>query len=105
MYLGGNRRDKIYLWPMTPDRRNLEAPLVVRDCPKDFGPPPGGTTWSADHPIGLTLRLGDAQWHHVLAYRVLERGENGQGCAATPQTGCYLEEVFSAGPARSTRHF
>jgi len=102
---GGVRRDKLYLWPLDRTREDLEAPLVVRDCPADFGPPSGGTTWSADHPVGLTVRLRDGRWRHLLAYRVLERGENGMGCKPTPHTGCFLEEVFSVGPVRPVWRF
>ena len=95
--IGGYRRDKLYAWALSEDRENLEAPVLMRDCPADFGEPPGGSTWSADHPMAQPLRLADERWHTVITYRTLERGENGLGCAPTEYTGCFVEEVQCAG--------
>ena len=45
------------LWPLNEQRNGLEAPLVARDCLTEFGVPPSGTVWAADHP-SATLRVG-----------------------------------------------
>lgn len=103
--VGGYRRDKLYAWPLSDDRLHLEPPVLVRDCDVDFGPPPGGSTWSADHPMALTLRLADGCWRNVLVYRVLERGENGMHCPPTGHTGCYVEEAVSKGTPRGPWRF
>jgi hypothetical protein len=52
--------------------------------------------WFMDHASGETVRLADGRWHHLLSYRIMDRGEHGGG-APPPQTGLYLEEVASAG--------
>lgn len=104
-YLGGIRRDKLFAWPLSETGDSLETPVMVRDCEIDFGPPPGGTMWNADHAMAKTLRLSDGQWHNLLTYRVLELGENGLSCAPTQYTGCYIEEVLSSGPARPDWNF
>ena len=90
-------RETLLLWPLAPDRRSLLEPLVARDCVADFGPAPAGSIWRADHPVGLTVRLADGQWHHVLCYRVLDREECVGDAALTPRTGTYVEEVTSNG--------
>lgn len=94
---GGWLREKICLWPLNADRTGLELPIIARDCHREFGPPPGGSTWNADHPSAATVRLGDGAWHDILGYRVVERGEITYGMDPAPQTGAYLEEVDSAG--------
>lgn len=99
------KREMIWLWPLSEDRRRLLDPLVVRDGPVDFGPPPHGTVWRMDHPSGATVRLHDGQWHHVLGYRVLEDAEMRTGAGPTPVTGLYLEELFSAGTPHSAWNF
>jgi hypothetical protein len=68
-------------------------------CPTDFGIPPHGSIWRADHPIGLNMRLRDGRWHHLLIYRVLEQKECTGGAPATAHTGTYVEEVTTPGPA------
>ena len=73
----------------------IGIPLQI--SPTEFGPAPAGSIWRADHPVGLTVRLADGQWHHVLCYRVLDREECVGDAALTPRTGTYVEEVTSNG--------
>lgn len=73
-YIAANHRDSLRatmcVWPLTSDRTALLPPIVARDCTADFGPPPEGTVWFADHPTATTVRLADGNWHNLLAYRV-----------------------------------
>jgi hypothetical protein len=95
--LGGWMRERLVLWPLTTDRSRLGVPVMARDCRAEFGSPPGGSTWTADHPSAMTLQLADGRWHSILGYRICERAEITHGIAATPQSGAYLEEVVSIG--------
>lgn len=95
--LSGRIRDTLCLWPLDVKRARLLPPLVIRDGRADFGPPPGGITWTIDHPIVANLHLSDGRWHTVLSYRILDRAETDRGFAPPPETGAYLEEVHSAG--------
>jgi hypothetical protein len=90
-------REQLQLWPLSADRRSLGEPILIRDCNADFGKPPGGSVWYADHPVGCTVRLGDGKWHHLLGYRCLEQNENQGDQGPTDFTGCYVEEVISNG--------
>ncbi len=90
-------RETLFLWPLARDRRSLLDPIVARDCPAEFGPAPAGSIWRADHPVGLTVRLADGLWRHVLCYRVLDRDECVSDAMVTPRTGTYVEEVLSDG--------
>lgn len=92
----GHERDWIMLWPLHDDHSGLGEPITVRNGLEDFGPPPSGMIWFMDHPTGAVVRLADGQWHGLLSYRVLDRGEHGGG-APTPFTGHYVEEVISTG--------
>jgi acetyl esterase/lipase len=92
-------RETLLLWPLSKDRRHLLEPLLARDCNADFGKPPHGSIWRADHPVGLNVRLADGQWHHLLTYRGLEQNECTRGAPATQYTGTYVEEVLTPGPA------
>lgn len=94
----GHERDWLSLWPLKADRSGLEDSITVRNALDEFGPPPSGVVWFVDHPTGATVQLGDGRWHHLLSYRIMDRGEHA-GCQAAPQTGQYIEEVISAGPA------
>jgi predicted amidohydrolase len=87
-------REVLALWPLTPDRRSVMSPIVIRDS-ADFGPGPYSHPWWVDHPIGYTVRLADGKLHHVLAYRVLGNHEAIYDAPPAPQTGCYVEEVHS----------
>ncbi len=92
-------RETLLLWPLSEDRRRLLEPVTARDCNTDFGTPPFGSIWRADHPVGLTVHLADGLWHHLLSYRVLEQNECVNDAPATPFTGTYIEEVSTPGPA------
>ncbi len=93
---GGWTRQKLYLWPLTEDRRGLEAPILARDPRAEFGPPPGGSMWRVDHPSSAIIQLADGKWHNVVGYRIHEDVED-HGSVMPAQTGAYLEEVISAG--------
>lgn len=90
-------RETLMMWPLSQNRRSLLEPIMIRDCPKEFGKPPHGSYWRIDHPVGLTVRLSDHQWHHVLAYRGVEHNECDSDASVTPFTGTYIEEVYSSG--------
>ncbi|PYV10422.1 MAG: hypothetical protein DMG07_21155 [Acidobacteria bacterium] len=94
---GRGERSTLCIWPLNERRDGLEAPLLARDCRTEFGVPPSGTVWAADHPSAMTLQLGDGEWHHVLGYRLLDWKENTHFIAPSPRTGAYVEEVFSVG--------
>lgn len=97
----GTYRAKLCLWPLDLRQGTVGTPVIARDCVSDFGPPPEGTTWFADHATATTVRLADGKWHSLLAYRVLAfSGAGVGGETLTPHTGCYLEEVSSAGSPR-----
>ena len=91
---GGWTRQKLYLWPLTKDRKGLEAPILARDPKAEFGPPPGGSMWRVDHPSSAIIQLADGIWHNVVGYRIHEDVED-HDKAMPVQTGAYLEEVFS----------
>ena len=95
--LKGRIRETLCLWPLDVTRARLRPPQVIRDGREAFGSPPGGITWTIDHPIATNLQLADGQWHTVLGYRVVDRAETERGFAPPPETGAYLEEVQSAG--------
>jgi hypothetical protein len=104
-YIAANRRQAhtreiLQLWPVNDGRDGLDEPLIVRACQKEFGPAPSGTSWNADHPSATTVQLGDGEWHNVLGFRILDRGEITAGHPPTPHTGGYIEEVLSRGPTR-----
>ena len=99
-------RAKLCLWPLNAERTGCGPLIVARDCVADFGPAPEGTTWFADHPIATTVQLADGRWHNLLAFRVMAFNTAGVGGeTVTPRTGCYIEEVFSAGSARPAWRF
>ena len=93
----GHERDWLCIWPLNPDRTGLAEPITVRNALAEFGPPPVGPVWFMDHPNGQTVQLADGAWHHLLGYRIMDRGEHA-GAPPAPQTGLYVEEAFSAGP-------
>jgi hypothetical protein len=99
-------RAKTCIWPLNIGRTQCGPAMMARDCVADFGSAPEGTTWFADHPVGTTVRLADGRWHHLLGFRVMAFSTAGVGGETlTPRTGCYIEEVFSAGPARPAWRF
>lgn len=100
----GRGREKLAIWPLAPQRTDLEPPLVIRDCLSEFGPPPstkGPEKWMADHANGLTVRLKDGKWHHLLCYRVCHSPPYlSHGTPPSPHSGGYIEEVISRGTAK-----
>lgn len=110
----GRGREKLVLWPLTGSRTGLERALLIRDCLADFGAPTAQTLagtelpekWMADHPNGVTVRLKDGQWHHLLAYRLCHSPRwTSYGTPPSPHTGSYLEEVTTRGPQIPTWNF
>ncbi len=92
-----NDRELLQIAPINSDHDGLESAIVVRDGNEEFGgPPSSGYPWYIDHGISNVIRLSDGEWHNILVYRVLDRGEH-FGEPATAYTGCYVEEVFSSG--------
>jgi len=104
-------REILCLWPINKERNGLEPGIVVRIPRVEFGAPPSNTYWLVDHPAASTVQLADGEWHNVLAYRFMELCENAlvwcfKGPGNPPiQTGSYLEEVISDGPARPKWNF
>jgi len=104
-------REILCIWPLNKERNGLEPGIVVRMPRLELGAPPGNTYWLVDHPSANTVQLADGNWHNVLAYRFMELNENAlvwcfKGAGNPPvQTGCYLEEVISDGPARPIWNF
>lgn len=95
----GTSREILCLWPLNAERTGLEPAFIARDSRSDFGPPPNGTSWRVDHPVGVPLRLKDERWHNVLAYRVMEDAEYFLSSAPTPHTGTFIEKVLCGGAA------
>ena len=100
----GRERDKLVIYPLNSARNGLEEAVLVRDALEEFGPPPSGIVWFMDHPGMSTVQLGDGNWHHVLSYRIMDRGEHA-GDPPPPQTGQYVEEVVSEGEVRPPWRF
>ena len=90
-------REVLCLWPLNEDRSDLEEVLIARDCRAEFGFAPSGSWWRVDHPTSTILRLADGVWHNVLIYQIVDNLEIEGDAAMAPQSGCYLEEVFSQG--------
>jgi hypothetical protein len=94
---GWSYRQELYLWPLTADRRGLLNPIVARDTNR-FDPPPEGRLWYLDHAMGNTVQLADGRWRHLLVYRGRISQPTGTDAEfPTPFTGCYIEEVATAG--------
>ena len=93
----GGTRETLMLWPINDARTAVEIPIYARDCLAEFGPPPHGTIWAADHAFGNIVQLADGKWHALLGYRVYEKEENTEYTAMTRYSGAYLEEVMSVG--------
>ena len=89
----GRVRDKLCAWLLNERRDGLTEPVIVRDALEQFGPPPSGKVWFMDHPASSTVQFGDRSWHHLLAYRIMDRGEHAGG-DPPPQSGQYVEEIF-----------
>lgn len=100
-------RGKLVLWPVADDGRLGES-LTVCDANTEFGK--NGAYWCVDHPTSTILRNADGTVRSVLAYRVRDPyfypfrpGD----VFPTPsrQSGSYLDEVLSAGPAKPIWEF
>jgi hypothetical protein len=100
----GHERDWLIVLPLNDDRDGLLPPVDVRKALEEFGPPPIGPVWFMDHPNSESLRLADGEWHHIVSYRNMDRGEHAGG-APTAYTGHFLEELFSDGPPRPVWRF
>ena len=92
----GREREKLSLWPLNKDRTGFDTPITVRDARQQFGPPPSRQVWFMDHSNGGVVRLADGDWHDLLVYRIMDRGEH-SGRAPAPQSGLYVEEVLCNG--------
>ena len=90
-------REILQVWPLDGQRTGLESPIVVRAPADEFGPTPQGDSWFVDIPSAGVVRLADGRWHGVLTHRLCTRKEVEGGGLPAPQTGCYVEEVFSTG--------
>lgn len=98
-------REILCIWPLNEDRTDLEDPIIARDAPAEFGPAPSGSWWRVDHPRSAVVQLADGAWHNVLIYQVVDNLEIEGDADMTPQTGHYVEEVFSRGAAIPMWHF
>jgi len=87
------------LWPLNEDRTDLEEVLIARDCRAEFGFAPSGSWWRVDHPRSAVVQLADGGWHDVLIYQIADNLEIEGAADMAPQTGHYVEEVFSRGEA------
>ena len=94
----GSGRETLCIWPLNAERTALKEPVTGRAAREEFGAAPGKSRWMVDHPSGAVVRLSDGRWHAVLAYRILGQAEH-RGAGPATQTGCYIEEVISSGPA------
>lgn len=101
----GAKRNKLCFW--TFDGAKLIGPRLIRDCNEEFGPLPRETFWAVDHPSSAIVHLNDGLWHALLAYRIkaFHLPTRGREEPDVPQTGCYVEEILSTGPAVSEWNF
>jgi hypothetical protein len=101
-----NSRNTLVVIPLAASRDKLAAEIEVLDCRAKFGPPQGSNwSWRADHPSGMTVRLADGKWHHLLGFRVQDYREIKEAMPPTPHTGMYLREILSNGPERPLWNF
>lgn len=90
-------RDILGLWPLSEDRTDLGECVIARDARAEFGFAPSGSWWRVDHPRSAVLHLADGKWHNVLTYQIVDNLQIEGEADMTPQTGHYVEEVFSEG--------
>ncbi|MBL9215875.1 MAG: hypothetical protein JNG83_10410 [Opitutaceae bacterium] len=104
---GGPRgkRSTICINVLNEARDGFEAQFIARDPLVEFGAPPRGSLWAADHPTASVVRLADNAWHCVMGYRMLEWKENTDFVPPCPQTGSYLDEIVSYGSPRPLWNF
>ena len=98
-------RDVLSIWPINETRTALECRMVACDAKKEFGPAPSGSWWRIDHPNSAIVRLADEKWHSILTFRIVDNGEIEGSAHPAPETGCYVEEVFSKGTPIPTWNF
>ncbi len=104
-YARDRRRDTLCLWPLTPDRRDVESPTCMLDANAVFGPPQPmgqgvmneGNQWMLDHPVATVCRLGDGRWHCLFCFRVSDKAVNKAGAAPTPWNGVWIEQITVEG--------
>ncbi|MFH1007256.1 MAG: exo-alpha-sialidase [Candidatus Latescibacterota bacterium] len=92
-------REVLALWPLNDDRTDFEKILIARDCRAEFGFAPSGSWWRVDHPRSAVVQLSDGGWHDLLIYQIADNMEIEGDADMAPQTGHYVEEVFSKGEA------
>lgn len=90
-------RSTLCLWTLNEARDGFDAQLVLRDPLSEFGRPPHGTVWAADHADGAVVQLADGRWRALVGWRLLEWKENSHLIPPGPLTGTYLDEVVSFG--------
>lgn len=100
----GRERDRLVLWPLNDERNGVLKPVLARDALEQFGPTPSRKPWFMDHPNAAVVRLADGQWHNLLVYRIMDRGEH-SGKPPAKQSGVYVETVASRGTARPPWRF
>jgi len=88
-----NMRETLLIWQISDDRKSLMEPVTVKDCNSDFGIPPHGSKWRADHPIGFDICSTEGQSRHILTYRVMEESEGRWGSPPTAYTGTYIDDL------------
>ena len=94
-------RNKLWLWPLSGDRRDVLDPVSVLEGDRHFGrprpfAPPNeklDNDWWIDHPIGATIRLGDGRWHNLLCFLVTDAAAHMTRQEPPPQAGLWIEEV------------
>jgi hypothetical protein len=93
-------RDRLRLWPLTPDRREVCDSYHALDVNELLGPPRPveahnhDNIWYADHPQGGLFRLRDEQWHCLLSFRLTDAAVTSAGAPPAPEAGVWVEEVF-----------
>ncbi len=98
-------RDKLFLWPLTEDRTDVEKPIVLLDANKQFGPARQNVArvplsidnvWKIDHPLANTVRLADGEWHCLLSFRVTDAAVNAGGADPSDQSGFWTARIQRA---------
>lgn len=93
-------RETLMIWPLDPQRRGLQEPIMLRDLATEFEPAPGSSIWRGDHPCGLSARLADGKVRHLVCYRVMASQECSSDQPVTDRTGTYIAEVdFGVAPS------
>jgi hypothetical protein len=86
-------REYLCAWPLTPDRRDVQAESLLLDASARFGPVPSGLLWYLDHPIGAVVTLKDGQKHALLGFRVADAAEVVRDAKPSKHTGFWLDEI------------